>query len=275
MVANCASQEAGHSETEQPQPKRKRIRLKTARRREQCRANQARYRQKQMDHAKTLEESVQQLHSDIPVLELQRNRLLYGGQKDIWNVVVEYFHFFRFGVPITLPLGSADERQVKMDSAENAETKQQRAFLRSSMTDDVILGERRGVEALMDQWRGYSSSFRNLYLQLKRIERTSDQFVSVSATLSVTVSDTTIRDVFPHLQDGNRALRSKLLGQRLVLPCSLCFEWDAARGRVVRLETTVNFMTPLMKALGDLSDVASVLQHARITRDGAVGIQDS
>ncbi|KAG1695805.1 hypothetical protein DVH05_019144 [Phytophthora capsici] len=63
------------------QPNKKRIRLKTQRRREQCRANQARYRQKQLDHAKSIEDAVQKLRADIPVLELQRNRLLYGGQQ--------------------------------------------------------------------------------------------------------------------------------------------------------------------------------------------------
>ncbi|KAG6942241.1 hypothetical protein JG687_00019173, partial [Phytophthora cactorum] len=39
-------------ETDQPQLKPKRIRRKTQRRAEQCRVNQARYRQKQLDHAK-------------------------------------------------------------------------------------------------------------------------------------------------------------------------------------------------------------------------------
>ncbi|OWZ23493.1 hypothetical protein PHMEG_0001623 [Phytophthora megakarya] len=266
MVASSINQQTHHVDVVEPQLKRKRIRLKTERRREQCRANQARYRRKQLNHAKTLEETVQKLRADIPVLELQRNRLLYGGQQNVWNVVVEYFHVFRFGVPVTLPVESEDGTICPSERLENAETKHQLAFLRSSMTENVILGERSGVEALMEQWRMYSSSFQSLYFQLERVERTNDKFVSVTATLNVTVSEMTFQYVFPHLlDDGERDnageyeddadstrayLRSKLLGQ-----------------------TTVNFMTPLMKELGNLSDVALVLENALITRDGAVGVR--
>ncbi|KAF1784037.1 hypothetical protein GQ600_111 [Phytophthora cactorum] len=117
------------------------------------------------------------------------------------------------------------------------------------MTEDVNLGERTGVEALMDQWRLYSSSFQNL-----------------------DVSEATLENVFPLVKD--QFLRSKLLGQHLQVPYSVCFEWDAAACRLSRVETTTNFMTPLMRVLGNLPDVASVLEHALITRDGAVGIDD-
>ncbi|KAG3231724.1 hypothetical protein PI124_g23181, partial [Phytophthora idaei] len=90
-------------ETDQPQPKQKRIRRKTQRRAEQCRVNQARYRQKQLDHAKWVERTVQKLRANIPVLELQRTTLRHGRQQDVWNVVVEYFRIFRFGVLVALP----------------------------------------------------------------------------------------------------------------------------------------------------------------------------
>ncbi|KAK1930297.1 bZIP transcription factor 1 [Phytophthora citrophthora] len=281
VIATCTAKD---SESEQPPVKSKRVRLKTERRREQCRVNQARYRQKQLNHAKVLEESVQELRADIPVLELQRNRLLYGGQQDIWNVVEEYCHLFRFGVPMTLPLTSEDEgisARRGFEHLENAEAKRQLAFLRSSMTNDVILGEHNGVESLMEQWELYSSSFQSLYVQLERIERVNDTFVSAMATLNVTVSEMTLRNVFPHLldrgADGGEGdtkvlIRSRLLGSRLQIPCSLCFEWDTNSCRVVRLETTYNFVTPLLKVLKDTSDVAFVLEHALITRDGTVGL---
>lgn len=46
------------------------------------------------------------LQRDIPVLELQRARLQYGDQQDVWGVVIEYFKMFRFGVlvPTTVKL---------------------------------------------------------------------------------------------------------------------------------------------------------------------------
>ncbi|KAL4158647.1 hypothetical protein PRNP1_004423 [Phytophthora ramorum] len=287
MAPTCADQQASNTEMEQPKKKPKRIRVKTERRRLQCRANQARYRQKQLTNNKTLEHTVQALRANIPVLELQRNRLQYGGNQDIWNVVVEYFHNFRFGALMTLPEtleGRAHKSINEIKYRENAETKRQLAFLRSSMTENVMLGERSGVETLMKQWLLYSLSFQNLYFRLERVERTNDQFVSVTAVLNVTVSEETLRGVFPHLLNRDAfedevgmakaaSLRSRMIGQRLLLPCSLCFEWDASICRVVRLETTVNFVKPLTNVLGNLSDVAMVLEGARITRDGSVGIR--
>ncbi|KAG2769164.1 hypothetical protein PC129_g17869 [Phytophthora cactorum] len=276
MVAEHESEHLRGYETDQLQPKQKRIRCKTQRRLEQCRANQARYRQKQIDHTKWVDQIVQKLRADIPVLELQCTILRHGRQQDVWDVVVEYFRIFRFGVLVALPRINKQEEAHTVsnpgNSLENAETKQQLAFLRSSMTEDVNLGERTGVEALMDQWRLYSSSFQDLCLQLCRVERTTDRFVSVDATLNVTVSEATLENVFPLVKD--QFLRSKLLGQHLQVPYSVCFEWDAAACRLSRVDTTTNFMTPLMRVLGNLADVASVLEHALITRDGTVGIND-
>ncbi|GMF46493.1 unnamed protein product [Phytophthora fragariaefolia] len=273
MVANCTENEM--HDVGQNSPQCKRPRLKTERRREQCRANQARYRQKQLNHAKELELAVQKLRADIPVLKLQKNRLLYGGQQNIWNVVVEYFHVFRFGVPVTLAMDSSevDSMDVPTDLLENAETRHQFAFLRSAMADDIILGERRGVDVLMNQWFQYSTTFQNLYLQLGRIERVNDNFMTATAMMNATVTEVTLNNVFPHLIDDH-ALSSRLLGQRLRIPLSLCFEWDSLSCRVSRLETTFNFIKPLMESLCNLSDVALVLENALITRDGAVGFRD-
>ncbi|KAG1695809.1 hypothetical protein DVH05_019148 [Phytophthora capsici] len=144
------------------------------------------------------------------------------------------------------------------------------------MTKDVFLGERVSVESLMEQWELYSSSFQSLYFQLKCVERANSTFVSVSAMLNVTVSEMTLKDVFPRLlgegEDEVDDIRSRLFGCRLQIPCFLCFEWDTDSCRVTRLETTLNFMNPLMKVLEDISDVAFVLEHALIARDGAIGL---
>ncbi|KAG7398644.1 hypothetical protein PHYBOEH_010693 [Phytophthora boehmeriae] len=267
-------------------PKTKRVRRKTQRRREQCRANQARYRMKQVRHAVLLEMTVEKLRAEIPVLKLQRNRLLRGSkqisQQSIWSVVVEYFHVFRFGVLVT-PKPSCPSMKGLGDNDMN----RQLAFLRSTMSDDVILGELGGVDTLMEQWRRYSTSFQHLYFQLDRIQRSNEKFVTVSASLNVTITQTTLTTVFPHLsgpgrvQDGlengvkretavTEILASKLLGQRLCLPCWLCFEWDVASCRVRRLETTVNFLKALLRVLGTLEDAAVVMEHALIAPDGAL-----
>ncbi|KAF1776280.1 hypothetical protein GQ600_15017 [Phytophthora cactorum] len=195
---------------------------------------------KQKHHAKWVERTVQKLRADIPVLELQRTTLRHGRQQDVWNVVVEYFRIFRFGVLVALPRmnkqGEAQTVSNPGSSLDNAETKQQLALLRSSMRKTSI-------------W----VNAQNLCLQLCRIERsTTDRFVSVDATLNVTVSEATLENVFPLVKD--QFLRSKLLGQHLQVPYSVCFEWDAAACRLSRVETTTNFMTPLMRVLGNLPE---------------------
>ncbi|KAI9981030.1 hypothetical protein PInf_010384 [Phytophthora infestans] len=129
-------------DTDQIRPKKKRVRVRTERRRLQCQANQARYRQKQINCFNTIEQAVRKLRGDIPVLELQRDTLRDKGQQDAWDVVVEYLRIFRFGVLVVLP--QSDSHNASED------TKRKLAFLRSSMTDDVSLGERAGVKALMD-----------------------------------------------------------------------------------------------------------------------------
>ncbi|KAF1787204.1 hypothetical protein GQ600_18504 [Phytophthora cactorum] len=172
-----------------------------------------------------------------------RTTLRHGRQQDVWNVVVEYFRIFRFGVLVALPRinkqGEAHTTSNPGSSLVNAETKQQ-LLLRSSMRKTSIWYNRSVCQ------RGRDAN--------------------------VTVSEATLENVFPLVKD--QFLRSKLLGQHLQVPYSVCFEWDAAACRLSRVETTTNFMTPLMRVLGNLPDVASVLEHALITRDGAVGIDD-
>ncbi|EGZ04814.1 hypothetical protein PHYSODRAFT_342999 [Phytophthora sojae] len=255
-----ARSQAEDLNTLMPIIKKKPSHFRSQRRREQCRINQIRS-----------EKSVRDLQRDIPVLELQRARLQYGDQQDVWGVVIEYFKMFRFGVlvPTTVKLEGAQAGALTSEAGPYNVEVEQLAFLRSSLASDVVLGERSGVEALMDQWRWYSTYFDNLYFQLERIKRVSDKFVRVSATLSVTVSEATLEGIFPYLT--SEPLKSKLLRQTLRLPCVVCFEWDAVNNCVARLETTVDFINPLTKLLGNLTDVAAVLELAHISRDGVVG----
>ncbi|KAG7398645.1 hypothetical protein PHYBOEH_010694 [Phytophthora boehmeriae] len=227
-----------------------------------------------------LEETVQKLHLEIPELELQRNQLVYGDQQRNWTAVVEYFHTFRFGIPMT------PEGQLTLTSRqEETDMSEQLSLLRSTIAPDVILGELRGVESLVEQWRRYSSYFEDLHFQLGSIQRASDTLLTVVASLGVTVSDATLSSVFPHLLDQGEditdkdvkamatatSIGTKLLGQRLLLPCSICFEWDAASCRVVRLETTLNLVAPLIRVLGNVVDAAAALEHALIRPDGGIG----
>ncbi|KAG3141020.1 hypothetical protein PC128_g25066 [Phytophthora cactorum] len=250
-------------------------RLKTARRREQCRINQARYRLKQDRKSQLLRETVLKLQEEIPLLEMQRDRILFGAKQSIYNVVVEYFHLFRHGLR---SLRQVNRRQF----AQNTDAQQQLVFLRSSLSSNINIGDRYGVDALVEQWQRYSSYFRDLHFQLEHMEEVVKNLAVVAASLSVTVTDTSLQNVFPHLLSGYggtgngievaaTSLGKTLLGRRLLLPCSLYFEWDEASSHVVRLEMTVDFLTPISRVLGSLTDAAFALSQALITRDCAIG----
>lgn len=219
------------------------------------------------------------LRHEIPLLETQHSRLVSGAKSSAWCVVMEYFHIFRNGArPFAeIPLGPEAWLQ-------RSEAQQQLSFLQSSMSDDVVLGEQRGVNALLEQWKRYTTSFDDLQFQVEHMTRVSeDFFIAATASLNVTISEQTLQYVFPHFvevggdrcnspqQDKVALLRSKLLGQRLSLPCQLCFEWDKKSKRVVRMEQAVDFLTPPLRVVGSLADAAFVFEHARVNLDGVIG----
>ncbi|KAL3669077.1 hypothetical protein V7S43_005461 [Phytophthora oleae] len=245
----------------------KQKRLKTGRRREQCRLNQARYRLKQDQKGDLLNETVYKLKEEIPLLEMQRDRILFGAKQSVFNVVVEYLSLFRHGVwslHQPLPQTACTRRY-----AQNPEAQQQLVFLRSSFASDVSVGDRNGVDALVEQWQRYSTYFGDLHFQLEHMEEPVKNFVAVTASLTVMVTEATLKNVLVHLEDNE--LGHKLLGRRMLLPCSLFFEWDEASSHVVRLDTTVDFLTPICRVLGSLKEAAFVLSRALITRDCVVG----
>eukprot|EP00644_Phytophthora_capsici_P016436 jgi/Phyca11/124035/e_gw1.52.217.1 len=241
--------------------------LKIARRREQCRINQARYRLKQDRKDGLLNETIYKLKEEIPLLGMQRDLILFGAKRSIFNVVVEYLFLFRHGVrSLHQPL-----RRVACSRryAQNAEAREQLAFLRSFFASDVGVGDRYGVDTLVEQWERYSAYFGDLYFQLEYMEEPVKNLLVVTASLTVTVTEATLKNVLIH--EENRELSHKLLGRRMQLPCSLLFEWDEATSHVTRLDMMVDFFTPIYRVLGSLKDAAFVLSRALITRDCVVG----
>ncbi|KAG1695803.1 hypothetical protein DVH05_019142 [Phytophthora capsici] len=273
---NTAPQPPSPSETK---PKRKkRIRLKTERRRQQCRNNQARYRDRQRGFVRELEESVRDLHEEIQQLTKERYALCYGLQtkNNLWNVVVEYFRLFCYG--FLLPMDGSE-------SIDMGNLKDQEYFLRAVMAEDVALGELSGVDALIDQWQRYSSYLGKLYFRLNKMEQQSQGAMKTAATLSFTITEATLRFVFPHLLDGETiheselqdpsatyaSLCGRLVGLRLHCQCSVRFSWDDAVGRVTKLEATVDLLSPLLRELGGLELVSCVLKKALITPEYLIG----
>lgn len=272
-------------------PKKKRVRIKTERRREQCRANQARYRNKQRAIRLAFHETLGYLRDEVKELEAKRRALAYGlhMKKSPWNVVVDYFRLFRRGACVRTNEyfggSSPTENSVTALYLETEHGEEQLAFLRSVMAPDVnLVGcEANGVDALAEQWVSWSRSCNAFELHLERIEKAPGQRDTLAATtvVCVTITDSTVRTVFPHLlarQDRNGSehegrssdseLAWKLCGRRLEFKCVMWFECNPRTSQVLRLRSQFDIVPPLMSALGSLRDVARVLDGARLTSDG-------
>ncbi|ETO66703.1 hypothetical protein F444_16210 [Phytophthora nicotianae P1976] len=241
-----------------PKPQRKNQTKSPAEYREQRRLKQERYRRKQTQREHDLAKVVKRLRQEVPLLQMQHMRMVFGVKLMLEAVVTEYFQLFRHGIWFS-----------NMDTPCHlkAKAQQQLVFLRTAMSNDVILGGLKGVDALVEQWRRYCTYFDNVELNLGVVDIRSN-IAWANATLSVTVTKTTLDQVFPHLLEGEQyklILRSRLLGQRLVLPCRICFEWDEKSKRVVRLDKMLDFFTPLQHLLPCFDFVATVMEKALIT----------
>jgi len=255
--------------------KRKCVDPNKLRRREQCRANQARYRDKQRNAQLQLEHSVQQLHKELETLK-GRFRDLSSRKRSNqspWSIVAEVFRLLESS--FCSPWRMARVQEMK----NHVETRQILAVLERCFAHDAAMGGLVGVDRLMEQLRLYSLHFGSPSLQLQRIESVAPSVMSARSKLSVTLTEFTLRHAFPHVEapsaenhaeGGGKMLYQRLLGQRLECNCSLNFLFDEDSDRVVRLETSIDWTTPLLRLLGDFKDVVVVLEHAPIMSECVV-----
>eukprot|EP00644_Phytophthora_capsici_P014404 jgi/Phyca11/98976/e_gw1.3.845.1 len=232
-------------------------------RREQCRANQARYRARQRNAQDELKKTVDQLHAEVDTLK-RRCRDLTSRERSSrspWIVVAEILQL--------LESSFRSPWQASPDLEMDPKARQALATLEKSFQHDAAMGELWGVDALMKQLRLYSQSFGDARLKLHRIESVAPGVMTARATLSVTVTEATLGQVFPYLDTSkpSKPLRQKLFGQRLVLKGTMTFLFDEDNERVVRLDAKIDLMTPLLEILENLGDVEIVLRHARISAE--------
>ncbi|KAK1934134.1 bZIP transcription factor 1 [Phytophthora citrophthora] len=249
--------------------KRKRADDSKVRRREQCRANQARYRDKQRNAQMQLEKSVAQLHKELETLK-RRYRDLSSRERSNqspWSIIAEVFRLLE--ISFRSPWRVVGDRETQS----HAETRQTLAVLETAFAHDAAMGDLRGVDALMEQLRLYSQHFGDTQLQLQRVESMAPGVMTARAKLSVTVTESTLRHIFPHLTPstgGNGKLYESLLGQRLECSSALNFLFSDS-DRVERLEISIDMTTPLLRVLGTVEDVSIVLRHARISSECTIG----
>ncbi|KAL3657765.1 hypothetical protein V7S43_017337 [Phytophthora oleae] len=270
VVAPLTKEREGHT------IKRK-MKVSTSRR-ERCRINQARYRKRQRQYAENLDESIHSLEQEIRELENERQDILCRApaKDSVWVVATEYFRLFRYGykAPMMTPERASKDRR----SPQEQQSHVQLDFFKSTMAQDVTDGDVCGAQALLESWRLLSLYFDDIHVQLKRLEQVSTDSLLASTVTSVSITENTLQSAFPHLLvsrglEGEATsvwspLAAKLLNQRLVLHGSVRFDWDAALGRVDRVEFKTDLLTPLLKLLGSLEDVATVFEKALVTPEG-------
>ncbi|KAL8009172.1 hypothetical protein Plhal703r1_c01g0001401 [Plasmopara halstedii] len=249
--------------------KRKREDAHKFRRREQCRANQARYRHKQKNAQLQLEKSTEELHKDLETLK-RRYRDLSSRERIIqspWSIVADVFRLLDICFRSSWRMTSTKEMKF------HTETRELLTILERSFASNVAMGELQGVDAMMEQLLLYSQIFQTSWLQLQRIERVAPGVMAARATINLTLTEFTLRHAFPHLEESTSqetdgsSLFLRLLDQQLECRCSLTFFFDEESDRVVRLAASVDLMTPLLQVLGTLEDVKTVLEHARISEE--------
>ncbi|KAF1327185.1 hypothetical protein FI667_g7816, partial [Globisporangium splendens] len=273
--------------------KKKRVRVKTDRRREQCRANQERYRKKQRREGVELEEHVTNLREQVRVLEQQRVDLQQGVDFSAipYDIVLEFFRQFRHGLcepnrdetsettaPMPKPQASSvapEHGQVRIpQTLSTISRKLQLEFLHTTVRPDLEFGAFRGINALVEQWRRYSTFHQDLTLELTdtisfesvSLSNTQTHTVRALGKLALTITRVTIQHVFPHLEPAQARLVKKLIGKRVRYNGMFEFEFDASH-KVQRLDVSLDIVASLLELLHNVQDVAVVLEHARIVHN--------
>ncbi|KAK1934133.1 bZIP transcription factor 1 [Phytophthora citrophthora] len=240
----------------------KRSRIKAEIRREQCRTNQARYRNKQRNLQLQLETAVKHLRDELTLLKRQRQKILLAEKTDQspWTIVTEVFRVLEnsFKAPWNL------EREEDMQN--DTEAKRNLAFLHRTFTADAAVGEVRGIDNVIEQWRRISQYFGESQLQLQRVESVAPGAITATARLRFVATELTLRYMFPHLRDVEPqskydiqpSLRDKLLGHHVDCVISVDFLFESENGRVARVEPQIDMMPILAQILKNMSDVAEV-----------------
>ncbi|KAG6617468.1 BZIP transcription factor [Phytophthora cinnamomi] len=279
------SMNSNTTEEWEPQSTRRKVKV-SASRRERCRINQARYRLRQRQHEEDLDKSIRQVQEQIQDLETRRQDILRCSptNESVWVMATEYFRLFRYGfmAPMMVPESPSSKSSFslltttkKQDSLTLKQSNVQLEFLKESMAEEVTDGVVCGAEALMENWRLLSRYHGDVHYQLKRLEQLGEDSLCAVTTTSVTMTENTLRHVYPHLDVEHSTLAAKLLNQRLVMRGTVRFDWDNASGRVVRVESKVDALTPMLKLLGSLENVAAVFEKALMTPEGRFTAADS
>ncbi|KAG1691723.1 hypothetical protein DVH05_026733 [Phytophthora capsici] len=138
-------------------------------------------------------------------------------------------------------------------------------YMREVAVADVMFNEEYGPEAVVRFWC-LSQWFGDVAVEVEEFQTRDCNTLVVATTTRVTITNKTLRIVFPNLcTANNKTIASRLINRRLVLRGSTRFEWDHSTRLVTRILSQTDMVTPMLELLGNLEDVSKVFEKALIS----------
>uniref|UniRef100_A0AAV1TI61 BZIP domain-containing protein n=1 Tax=Peronospora matthiolae TaxID=2874970 RepID=A0AAV1TI61_9STRA len=183
----------------------------------------------------------------------------------------EYFALFERGVPSVRRVGqkrpgicAGDSYLDGIVSCESF-VRKQKAFLESAMDPELQFGGAVGLDVLLDQWEKYTSYHSSLYVEVVSVQVSGGEenpIVTLRSKLHVVLSRATFDHVFPHVADNEDLVR-RFIGKKVVYHGVNHFHFSP-KGQISIYDSDVGFVDALVHAGASISDIALLMQHARI-----------
>lgn len=237
------------------------------------------FRARQRDYEMNLLKQLTALQNEVHKLQvtwdLHRECALQtreSGTGSLMKLVREYHELFYMGAPEAL----VSEKQLFSCEQNYADLiRRQHDFLRYAIDPDLMLGEQRGVSALMEAWKRYTKYHRNLRMKADElvVSGSADKpIITVVGTMRVQYTRDTIQYIFPHVIH-DEALVQKFIGKEVVYKYRNIYEFSDD-GRMLTYIPEVEFVQALLDAGGSIQDVAVLMQQAQIAAQYSLGPVD-
>ncbi|OWY92800.1 hypothetical protein PHMEG_00038046 [Phytophthora megakarya] len=245
---------------------------------ERGRAFRAR-RKKYEDDLVTIVDSLRQEVADLGFLRSVRaDKVLFSRNSmggSLVRLATEYFSLFEHGMPSMRAVGQKRPALLTMDKDNTLEMKQ-KTFLENAMDPELQFGGARGYEVLLDQWKRYTSYHSSIHVEVVGIEVSGEEdnpMVTVRSDLHVVFSKATFDHVFPHAAHDDE-LVDKFVGREVVYHGVNRFHFSS-KGQILIYDSDVGFVDALVQAGASVSDMALLMQQARIADECRLGDEDN
>ncbi|GLE00601.1 hypothetical protein PINS_up009358 [Pythium insidiosum] len=209
------------------------------------------FRAKRKKYEEDLVVAVEQLRHEVTDLTMRRSvahetklHRQHHVAGSLTNLVREYFLIFQHGL-------AAPEDQAK--------AAYQRDFLQQHMAPDVALGDERGIDAVVHQWRQLTVNHASLYVELGEVVRCGsheDPVVTIRTKLHVRFSRETFSTFFPAaLQD--ETLYELLLNRSITYDCLSSFQFSPDN-RIRRCDLEMDVVEALLQTTGSIDAVVKL-----------------